>query len=412
MSQEDIDKKRTERIAKMCATINNGDFGGENKDAVIVLGSRDSISIERWSSGDKELDWALGGGWPKGRFIELYGPESGGKTTLLLHAIAGHQRIYPDEDVALIDTEFAFDEEYAAALGVQTRWLIVHQPESGEQALNVLRQLIQLGVGCVGVDSVAALTTRAEVDGALGDDQVAAQARLMSKSLKVLTQEAGKRRATVFWTNQIRDLINVSYGDKTTTPAGHALKHYASIRVGIKRISSQKETIEGVEQFVANLVRCDVKKNKTAPPFRKAEFYISYGHGIDPAVSVFDSAVTRKVILQKGSWFSFEGNNLAAGRGKCIVLLQENKELLDRISAALDAKDKKSPVEEGKAEPEEGAESANSVMFGKKGPRKAGSFKKPRGKEEALPAEDDAIEVTPTPVEAVPANEGVAVHDV
>ncbi len=407
MSEQEKEKLRAERIRKICATVNSGDFGGENKDAITWLGSREMVRIERWSSGDNELDWALGGGWPKGRFIELYGPESGGKTTILLHAIAGHQMSYPEEECALIDTEFAFDEEYAMNLGVQTKYLIVHQPESGEQALNVLRQLIQLGVGCIGVDSVAALTTQAELDGALGDDAVAQQARLMSKSLKVLTAEAGKRRATVFWTNQIRDLINVSYGDKTTTPAGHALKHYASIRVNIRRIGSQKETIEGEEQFVANQVRCDVKKNKTAPPFRKAEFFISFGRGIDRAVSVFDSAVKHKIIEKRGSWFSFEATNIAAGRGKCIVLLQENKELLNKIAEALKkVEDEKAPVESGAENTADEEAAAKAAMAEAKA-----RFKRPKGHQskapEALPGDEEG-----KAAEGDGEGEGVTVNDV
>lgn len=256
------DLSREGRIAKMCDTINKGEHGGANKDAMTWLGSREVKKLERFPSGSPELDDALGGGWPVGRFIEIYGPESGGKSTMCLHAIAEFQRLFPDDDVALIDTEYSFDEEYAANVGVNTRWLMVHQPDNGTQALNVLEELIKLGVRLIVVDSVAALTTKEEMDGNLGDAQVAEQARLMSRALRRLTGEAGKRQTTVFWTNQLREKIGVTYGDTTTTPAGRALKHYASIRVGIRRVATEKEKIDGVEVPIANDTRADVKKNK------------------------------------------------------------------------------------------------------------------------------------------------------
>ena len=327
---------REERIAKMCETINKGEHGGEGNDALTWLGSRESKAMERFSAGDEEINKALGGGWPRGRFIEIYGPESGGKSTCCLHAIAEFQKKYPDDDVALIDTEYSFDEEYAKALGVNTRWLMVHQPDNGTQALNVLDQLIKLGVALVIVDSVAALTTKEELDGNLGDAQVAEQARLMSRALRRLTTEAGKRKTTVFWTNQIRELIGVTYGDKTTTPAGRALKHYASIRCAIRRIGTEKEKVDGEEIAVSSLTKIDVKKNKTAPPFRTAQFHISYGRGIDPVVSTFDAAVKRKVIDKKGSWFSFNGDNIAQGRYAALVELQENEDLYKEVKASLE----------------------------------------------------------------------------
>lgn len=344
----EMDKKkmsREQRIAKMCKTINDGAFGGEKKDAVTYLGSRDVQSIERFPSGDQEIDDALGGGWPRGRFVEIYGPESGGKTTTCLHAIAEFQKAYPEEDVALIDTEYSFDEEYAMALGVKTRWLIVHQPDHGTQALNVLEQLIKLGVALIIVDSVAALTTKEELEGSLGDAQVAEQARLMSKGLRRLTTEAGKRKTTVFWTNQMREKIGVTYGDKTTTPAGRALKHYASIRCNIRRIGMQKEKIDGKEVVIASETKLEVKKNKTAPPFRAATFYISYGRGIDPVVSTFDAAIKRGVIEQRGSWFVFGTDNIAQGRYNAVKVFQEDEAWFDKLRKALDeAVSKKVPV--------------------------------------------------------------------
>jgi len=251
---------RQQRIEKMCETINKGPYGGAAKDAVTYLGSREVITLERFSSGSPEIDRALGGGWPRGRFIELYGPESGGKSTCCLHAIAEHQAKYPEDDVALIDTEYSFDEENAKALGVDTRWLIVHQPDNGTQALNVLEQLIKLGISLIIVDSVAALTTESELEGNLGDAQVAEQARLMSPALRRLTTEAGKRKTTVFWTNQMREKIGVTYGDKTTTPAGRALKHYASIRCAIRRVGTAKEKVDG-EEVASGQLTAALKKD-------------------------------------------------------------------------------------------------------------------------------------------------------
>lgn len=345
MAKKQKKLSREERIAKICDTINKGDFGGEDDNAVMWLGSREAVPLERFSSGDVDLDDALGGGWPKGRFIEIYGPESGGKSTLCLHAIAEHQKAYPDEDIALIDVEYSFDEAYAANVGVNTRWLMVHQPDSGVQALNVLKQLIQCGVGLIVVDSVAALTTRTEVEGDLGDDQVAEQARLMSRSLRTLTSEAGKRKATVLWTNQMREMIGVQYGNRTTTPAGRALKHYASIRVSIRRIATEKETIEGEKVAVANKTKVDVKKNKTFPPFRTAQFFIMYGRGIDPIVSLFDLAIKRKIISKRGSWFSYGETLLGQGRNNAMESLRQEKELLSKIQQEVDqAKTKKAPV--------------------------------------------------------------------
>jgi len=324
---------RAERLSKMCSTINNGDWGGDNKDAITWVGSTESVPMKRFSSGCKDLDEALGGGWPKGRFIELFGPESGGKTTLALHAIAEHQKEFPDEEIGLIDSEFAFDAEYARVIGVDTTYLIVHQPESGKQALNILEQMIQAGIGLMVVDSVAALTTQEDLAGDIGDVSVGAQARLMSGALRRLTSEAGRRDVTVIWTNQLREKIGVTYGDKTTTPAGRALKHYASVRVSIRRIGNVKEG----DIVVSAKTKADVKKNKTAPPFKNAEFNITFGIGIDTVASILDSAIARNVIEKRGSWLSMDGDQLGQGRAKVLDMMRTDKELVEKISKALSA---------------------------------------------------------------------------
>lgn len=346
---------REKRLRDICAVINQGVFGGDSHDAVTYLGSRESVALERFPSGSPALDEALGGGWPKGRFVEIFGPESGGKTSLALHAIAEHQRKYPDEDIALVDSEYSFDEEYAANLGVQTKWLVVNQPSSGVQALNVMRQLIQNGVKCLVVDSVAALTTQAEMEGDLGDQQVADQARMMSRALRTLTTEAGSRKVTIFFTNQVREKIGVMYGDHTTTPAGRALKHYASIRVQISKIGVVKDKVGGEDVVVSAKTKAVVKKNKTAPPFRQAEFCISFGHGIDYVAEVVDTAIELKVIEKRGSWFSFPGTGeqLAQGRMEVLEMVRNGPEWLKKISEAVDAA-KVAKAEEPKADKESG----------------------------------------------------------
>lgn len=324
------------RLERICATINKTTYGGENHDAVSWIGSSASTDIERFPSGDAGLDEALGGGWPKGRFIELYGAPSSGKSTLTLQAIAEHQKKYPDEICALIDTEYTFDCHYAENIGVDVRHLLTLQPESGRQALNVLNQMILEGVKLIVVDSVAALTTDAELEGDIGDLHVGEQARLMSAGLRKLTISAGQNNATVFWTNQVRDKIGgFGYGDKTTTPAGHALKHYASVRVQVITIGKNKEKVNGEDVVVSAKTRVSVQKNKTAAPFKTAEFSISFGWGIDKVASVFDKAIERGVIKKSGTTFSFNGEKIEVGRQKSMDRLRTDSKLMEAVSSAV-----------------------------------------------------------------------------
>lgn len=326
---------RESRLREICDVINKGAFGGENHDAVTCVGSGEVAKIERFSSGCAALDDALGGGWPKGRQIEIYGPESSGKTTLALQAVANYQKKYPDDDVALIDAEYSQDEIYSEALGVDMRYFLVNQPESGEQALNVLSQLIQNGIRLIVVDSVAALTPKSELEGDVGEGSgMAEQARIMSKALRRITTEAGSRDVTIIWTNQMREKLGVMYGDKTTTPAGRALKHYASVRVKVDRIGTVKEKIGGEDIAICNKTKADVRKNKTAPPFRVAIFYITYGHGVDAIAAILDAAISRKVIVKRGSWFSFEDQQLAQGRMDVLNRMRKDQDLCDKISTA------------------------------------------------------------------------------
>jgi recombination protein RecA len=306
----DKDRKiRVERLKKICASIDKSE---EAEGVIRHLGSSDSLKIEKFSSGCLDFDVALGGGWPRGRFVELFGAESSGKTTACLHAIAEFQKAYPSEDVALIDTEFSFDEEYAKNLKVDTDLMLVHQPDNGEQAMRVLRQLIQHGVGLIIVDSVAALTPEAELAGDIGDQHVGQQARLMSQTMRILCGEAGRNGTTVFWTNQIREKIAISYGDKTTTPGGRALRHYSSIRVGFAAIGKVKDG----ENIVGSQVKIDVKKNKVAAPFKRATFYLSFGTGIDKFAAVCDAAITSGAVKKKGSQILLPSTGEILGRGR------------------------------------------------------------------------------------------------
>jgi recombination protein RecA len=300
--------------------------------------------MERFSTGCLDLDHVLGGGVPRGRFVEIYGPESGGKSSISLHILAGFQKAYPQEDVAYLDSEFSFDEEYAMALGVNTKQLIVHQPDAGEQALNVLKQLIMLGIGCIVVDSVAALTTKAELEGNLGDMHVGEQARLMSGVLRQLAALAGKRKTTIIWTNQVREKIGQSYGDKLVTPGGRALRHYASIRLMLQRIASEKETIDGEEVIVAIKIKAEAKKNKTSPPFRKAEFYITFGHGIDKVMAVYDMAIRVGVIEKRGSWISMGSEQLGQGRAFVLDNMRKDPTLMTKMEEAVKSKSAGAPV--------------------------------------------------------------------
>jgi len=334
MSQSEREKKRVERLKKVgqiCTAINNGKFGGPNKDACLFFGGAEVKSVERFPSGAKTLDWALGGGWPLGRICEVYGPEGGGKSTLCLHAIAEFQRAYPDVNVAIIDSEFSFDVDYAKALGVDVDILIIHQPESGEQALNVLEQLVYQGVRLIVVDSVAALVPQAELDGEIGDAHVATQARLMSQALKKLVGVVGRSEACILFTNQVREKIGVTWGKRTTEPGGRALKFYASCRVDVVAIGKE---VEG-EEVVSNRIKATVTKNKVAPPFREAHFVITFGHGIDQIAALLSEAIDRKVIKKKGAWFSMGNEQLGQGRANVLNRLREDAGFRQKLEEKL-----------------------------------------------------------------------------
>jgi len=302
------------------------------KGSIMRLGSIDpSLALEAISSGSLSLDAALGvGGYPRGRVIEIFGPESSGKTTLSLHAIAEAQR--NGGTAAFIDAEHALDATYSRNLGVDIDNLLVSQPDSGEQALEIAEVLIRSGaVDIVVVDSVAALVPRAELEGDMGDAQMGLQARLMSQALRKLTGIVSKSKTTLVFINQIREKIGVMFGNPETTTGGRALKFYASVRVDVRRIASIKDG----DEIVGNRTKAKIVKNKVAPPFREAEFDILYGQGISREGDLLDVAVEKNVVDKSGAWFSFQGERLGQGRDNARQFLKDNHDYRGRIELAL-----------------------------------------------------------------------------
>jgi recombination protein RecA len=305
------------------------------KGAIMRLGS-DKLSqdIAVIPTGSLSLDMALGvGGFPKGRVIEIYGPESSGKTTLALHAIANAQKA--GGIAVLIDAEYAFDAPYAKNLGVDIDNLLVSQPDTGEQALEIADTLVRSGaIDIIVIDSVAALVPAAEIEGEMGDSHMGLQARLMSQALRKLTGIISKSKTCLVFINQLRMKIGVMFGNPETTTGGNALKFYASVRVDIRRIAAIKDG----EQVVGNRTRAKVVKNKVSPPFKEAEFDIMYGRGISYIGDVIDLAVQYEIIEKSGAWLSFEGERLGQGREKVKEFLVENGDILKKLESAIKAK--------------------------------------------------------------------------
>ncbi|HBB36329.1 MAG TPA: recombinase RecA [Cyanobacteria bacterium UBA8803] len=297
------------------------------KGSIMRLGDATRMKVETISSGAITLDLALGGGLPKGRIIEIYGPESSGKTTLALHAVAEVQKA--GGVAAFVDAEHALDPTYSAALGVDIENLLVSQPDNGEAAMEIVDQLVRSSaVDIVIIDSVAALVPRAEIEGEMGDTQVGLQARLMSKALRKVAGNIGKSGCTVIFLNQLRQKIGVTYGSPEVTTGGNALKFYASVRLDIRRIQTLKKGSEGEYGIRAKV---KVAKNKVAPPFRIAEFDIIFGQGISSLGCLVDLAEQTGVINRKGAWYSYNGDNIAQGRDNTVKYLEENPEFAVNI---------------------------------------------------------------------------------
>ena len=302
------------------------------KGTVMKMGDSPDENVEAIPSGSIGLDLALGvGGYPKGRVVEIYGPESSGKTTLTLHAIAECQK--KGGIAAFIDAEHAFDRFYAEKLGVDIENLIISQPDHGEQALEIADNLIRSGaIDMVIIDSVAALTPKSEIEGEMGDSKMGLHARLMSQALRKLTGSISKTNCTVVFINQLREKIGIMFGNPETTTGGNALKFYASIRIDIRR-STQIKSSDGA--VIGNKTRVKIVKNKVAPPFKLAEFDIMYGEGISKVGEIIDLCVNAEIINKSGSWFSYEGNKLGQGRDSVKALLKDNPDLCETLEKKL-----------------------------------------------------------------------------
>ena len=302
------------------------------KGTVMKMGDSPNENVEAISSGSLGLDIALGvGGYPKGRVVEIYGPESSGKTTLTLHAIAECQK--KGGIAAFIDAEHAFDRFYAENLGVDIENLIISQPDHGEQALEIADNLIRSGaIDMVIIDSVAALTPKSEIEGEMGDSKMGLHARLMSQALRKLTSSISKTNCTVIFINQLREKIGIMFGNPETTTGGNALKFYATNRLDIRR-STQIKNSDGV--VMGNKTRVKIVKNKVAPPFKLAEFDIMYGEGISKVGEIIDLAVESEIINKSGSWFSYEGTKLGQGRDAVKTLLKDNPDLMETLESKI-----------------------------------------------------------------------------
>ena len=330
MSAKDVAEINKEKLKALQLTMEKIDktYG---KGAIMKMGDNAIEDMETISTGSLSLDMALGvGGLPRGRIVEIYGPESSGKTTLAIHAIAETQKA--GGIAAIIDAEHAFDRSYAERLGVDTENLLISQPDNGEQALEITDQLIRSSaIDLVVIDSVAALTPKAEIEGEMGESKMGLQARLMSQALRKLTGNINKTNTTCIFINQLREKIGVMFGNPETTTGGNALKFYASVRLDIRRIGQIKDG----DEVNGNHTRVKVVKNKVAPPFRKAEFDIIYGEGISKTGEIIDLGVNYNIIKKSGSWFSYGDTKLGQGREGVRRLLTDNIELAEELEAKI-----------------------------------------------------------------------------
>ncbi len=321
------DKEKEAKLKALKLTLDKMDktYG---KGTVMKMSDQAVVDIDAISTGSLGLDLAMGvGGYPRGRVIDIYGPESSGKTTLTLHAIAEAQK--KGGIAAFIDAEHAFDRTYAQNLGVDIENLIISQPDNGEQALEITDNLIRSGaIDIIVIDSVAALTPKSEIEGEMGDSKMGLHARLMSQALRKLTSSISKTNCTVIFINQLREKIGVMFGNPETTTGGNALKFYASVRLDIRRSTQIKDSNSNV---MGNKTRVKVVKNKVAPPFKMAEFDIMYGEGISKIGEIIDIGVDYEIVKKSGSWFSYEDTKLGQGRDAVKILLKDNPDLMEEL---------------------------------------------------------------------------------
>lgn len=330
MAKEDMQKVNIEKLKALQLTMDKIEKS-YGKGSIMRMGDKPVDDVQAIHSGSIALDMAMGiGGYPKGRVIEIFGPESSGKTTLAIHAIAEAQKV--GGIAAFIDAEHAFDPTYAQKLGVNINELLISQPDNGEQALEIADSLIRSGaIDIIVIDSVAALTPKAEIEGEMGESKMGLQARLMSQALRKLTGSISKTKTCVIFINQLRDKIGVMFGNPETTTGGNALKFYASVRLDIRRIGQLKDG----DDVQGSHTRVKVVKNKVAPPFRKAEFDILYGEGISKIGEIIDLGVEIEIIKKAGSWFSYGDTKLGQGREGVKSLLRDNPELMDELEAKI-----------------------------------------------------------------------------
>jgi len=330
MAKKGSEQNEKQKALSMVLNQIERNFG---KGAIMRLGDAARMKVETIPTGALTLDLALGGGLPKGRVIEIYGPESSGKTTLALHALAEVQKM--GGVAAIVDAEHALDPVYAGTLGVNIEELLVSQPDTGEMGLEVVDQLVRSSaVDLVVVDSVAALVPRAEIEGEMGDAHVGLQARLMSQALRKITGSIGKSQCTVIFLNQLRQKIGISYGNPEVTTGGNALKFYASVRLDIRRIQTLKK---GTEEYGIR-AKVKVAKNKVAPPFRIGEFDILFGQGISTLGCLLDLAEQEGIVIRKGAWYSYDGDNIGQGRDNTVQRLLEDPEFAAKVEAQVKEK--------------------------------------------------------------------------
>ena len=352
MAENEKDDLKAKKLAALKLTMDKIDKA-YGKGTIMRMGERQVEKVPVIPTGSLGLDMALGvGGYPRGRIVEIFGPESSGKTTLAIHAIAEAQK---DGGIAaFIDAEHAFDPTYAAKLGVDMDSLYMSQPDNGEQALEVAEQLIRSSaIDIIVIDSVAALTPKAEIEGEMGEAKMGLHARLMSQALRKLTGALSKTNTTCIFINQLREKIGIMFGNPETTTGGNALKFYASIRIDVRKVSP----IKAGEDVLGSLTRAKVVKNKVAPPFRKTEFEIRFGEGISKVGEILDLATNMDIVKKSGSWFSYAGSKLAQGREAALRILKDNIELQEEIEAKVRAAFNQGQEPEGSVgEPEEDPE--------------------------------------------------------